>query len=189
MTYFLDFDRTLFDTDAFNASLVDEPGCAPFADVLRATVAKKRDDTLSGGAGRQEAWRLVSEALLYGDLTFPPGHLSRFLYPEVLSVLEVLATDAVIMTYGDIELQRVKIKSALPGLVARVIYTGDKSKAVVLAEEGFTGTALFIDDRAVELAACAASFPELTLFEIRRDGRPGDGRWPVIRSLQELPVA
>lgn len=190
MNYFFDFDRTLFDTDAFNISLADEPGCAPFKDILQAAVEKERDGTLIGGVERQRAWELVTEALACGDLSFSPGYLSRFIYPDVPNIVNALGTRLVVMTYGNVDRQRAKLESALPELTSRVIYTGDLIKADALRMDGYDGApAIFVDDRAVELEACAAVHPALMLYEIRRDGKEGDGRWPVIRSLNELPVA
>ncbi|MDE1966136.1 MAG: hypothetical protein KGI41_02765 [Patescibacteria group bacterium] len=190
MLYFLDFDRVLFDTDAYNASLPDEPGCAPFADELRAVVSEKRDETLTGGAARIAAWEKVSDALSSGALTFAPGYLSRFVYKDVPELLRGLGNEAVIITYGEYERQRAKVESALSGIVRlTVLYTKDVPKAGFLASwPGYNGQkAVFVDDRVAELEALGARFPALALYEMRRDGKKGDGRWPVLRSLAELP--
>lgn len=190
MMYFLDFDRALFDTDAYNLSLADEPGCAPFKDELRDVMGRRRDETLSGGTDRIAAWEKVTGAIRSGALTFAPGYLSRFLYKDVPEFLREMGNEALIVTYGEKERQRVKIESALSGVVRlTVLYTGHESKAAFLKSwPGYHGgPAIFIDDRAAELEALAEAFPALKLYEVRRDGNPGDGRWPVIRSLAELP--
>ncbi len=190
MLYLLDFDRTLFDTDDYNRMLVTEPACAPFADELRAVLSEDRDETLHGSRERLEAWHKVSEAIRSGALTFAPGELARFLYPDVPEFLRGMGNEAVIMTLGEIERQRVKITSSLADVVRlTVLYTGKELKAEYLSEwPGYYGQqALLVDDRAVELEALAERFPALSLYEMRRDGAPGDGRWPVVRSLTELP--
>ncbi len=188
--YFLDFDRTLFDTDAYNASLIDEEGCAPFRDELERVVRAGRDETLVGGAERMMTWEKVSNAVRCGALAFPEGYLSRFLYGDVTELLRNLGNEAVIVTFGEVERQRVKVESALAGVVRlTVLYTGDKPKAEYLSSwPGYYGQeAVFVDDRAVELEGLAGAYPSLKLYEMRRDGGQGDGRWPVIRSLSELP--
>jgi hypothetical protein len=190
MVYFLDFDRTLFDTDAYNASLADEPGCAAFADELRSVLAQGRDQTLSGGADRVAVWDKVSEALSSGALSFAPGYLSRFLYKDVQEFLRMLGNEAIIVTYGEKERQRAKIESALAGVVRlTVLYTGELSKASFLESwPGYNaGPSLFTDDRPTELEGLATAFPDMKLFEMRRDGGAGSGRFPVIHSLTELP--
>jgi hypothetical protein len=47
--------------------------------------------------------------------------------------------------------------------------------------------AIYADDRAYELEVMAGAFPAMRIFEMRRDGKEGDGRWPVIRTLHDLP--
>lgn len=190
MTYFLDFDRTLFATDAYNASLPDEPALTPFAEQLRATIAQGRDQTLSGGTERIEAWEKVSDAIRSGALTFPPGVLARFLYADVPEFLRALGNEAIIVTYGEVERQRIKIESALAGIPRiTALYTGTVMKSDFLRTwSGYNaGPSLFVDDRPAELEGLAATFPDMKLYEMRRDGKEGDGRWPVIYSLTDLP--
>lgn len=189
MKYFLDFDRTLFDTDAFNATLADEPGCAPFAEELRAVVARGRDETLTGGADRAAAWKKLNEQVTCGALTFAPGYLARFLYPDVAPALRMLGARATIITFGNPKWQKAKVESALPDGGVEVLYVPDSYKTVVLSSyKGFTPVeSALVDDRVAELATAAEAFPELRLYEMRRDGKEGDGRFTTIRSLAELP--
>jgi FMN phosphatase YigB (HAD superfamily) len=190
MMYFLDFDRTLFDTDTFNRSLPDEPGCAAFADDLRAVVSVARDETLTGGDARIAAWDKLQKAVKEGALSFSPGYLARFLYADVAECMRGLGNEAVVITYGGIEWQKAKVESALADIVrVTALYTDAATKADYLASwPGYYGQeAFFVDDRVAELELLALRFPQLKLYEIRRDGKEGDGRWPVIRSLSELP--
>ena len=190
MMYFLDFDRTLFDTDAYNTSLVDEAGCAPLKEDLARVLSVGRDDTLVPPPERARVWELISDAIRAGTLSFAPGYLKRFLYADVSETLRGLGNEALIITYGEELRQRVKVESALADVVRlTALYTGDKSKAEYLATwPGYYGQeAIFVDDRSVELEALAEKFPQLKLYEMRRDGKEGDGRWPVVRSLSELP--
>lgn len=188
--YFLDFDRAIFDTDAYNASLADMPGCAEFREEILATIAKKRDETLTGGAGRSATWDKVSAAIHAGTLSFSPGQLEKFVYPDALEFLRGLGNEAVVVTYGEVSRQKVKVESALANVVrVTVLYTDHQSKAEYLSTwPGYYGQeAVFVDDRVVELEGLAVRFPKLKLFEIRRDDKEGDGRFTVIRSFNELP--
>lgn len=190
--YFLDFDRTLFDTDAFNTSLIDEPGCKAFAEELRTVITAGRDDTLTGGTARIQAWEKVAHAVESGTLSFAPGYLKRFLYQDVAEFMRSLGNEALIISFGDAEWQKAKIESALADVVrVTTLYTGHTPKAEYLASwPGYYGQeAAFVDDRVAELELLHDAFPALRLFEMRRDGKEGDGRWPVIRSLSDLPSA
>lgn len=190
MTYFIDFDRTLFNTDAFNASLADEPACAPFADQLRAVLCKKRDESIAGGQERLNVWQKVSEVITSGALSYAPGVLEKYLYADVREFMREAANEAIIITYGEVERQRVKIESAF-GTMTRitVLYTGFVSKADYLKTwPGYHGgVSVLVDDRVIELAGVVEAFPTIRLFEMRRDGGAGDGRFPVITSLAQLP--
>jgi hypothetical protein len=172
MRYFIDFDRTLFDTDSFIAYLAERP------DV--------------GAATQQEEMALA--ALLDarakdGSLTFEPGELSRFLFPDAAAFLREKENAVTIITFGNPALQEIKVKSALYGIPRMsVMYTGAVRKGAFLAphthlHEG----AIAVDDSPLELELLAESCAPIDLYEIRRDSGAGDGRWPVIGSLAELP--
>ncbi len=172
MRYFLDFDRTLFDTDSFIAYLAERP------DV--------------GAAVQQEEMALA--ALLDarakdGSLTFEPGELSRFLFSDAAAFLREKENAVTIITFGNPALQEIKVKSALYGIPRMsVMYTGAVRKGEFLAphthlHEG----AIAVDDSPLELELLASSCAPIDLYEIRRDIGAGDGRWPVIGSLAELP--
>lgn len=196
MKYFLDFDRTLFDTDAFNASLPDEPGCAAFKEDLKRVLAQGRDDTLAPPTERAIVWERMTQALKSGELSFAPGYLQRFVYPDVTAFLTNIGDDAIIVTYGEETRQRAKVESALAHLTSvPVLYTGELGKAEFLASwPGYTGdAAVFIDDRTPELVALSERFPELTLYRMQRKGartttpeQEQETRWTDIQSLVEL---
>ena len=169
MTYFLDFDRTLFDTEAFKRML--------------------RDRLCSGApASNQELVERIHAACLSGEVTFAPGELASFIYPDARTFLESEQAGMAVITYGNPELQRMKVESALPEFRGDVHYTGDSRKAAYLAHLGGAyERAVAVDDAPIELAAWTETFPAFSIYEIRRDDMSGDGRWPVIHSLLELP--
>lgn len=162
MRYYLDFDRTLFDTDAFKAWLVTDRNI-PLAE--------------------------VEARCNEGTLTFAPGELARFLYPDAAAFLREKENAVTIITFGNRELQERKAQSALFGIPRMsVMYTGDTRKGNYLAPHTHLHAgAVLVDDTPLELEILATECPGLPLYEMRRDGREGDGRWPVIRSLAELP--
>lgn len=173
MMYLLDFDRTLFDTDAFVAHVL-----------RRADVASLHNETEEALAST------LATLVARGELAFAPGELAPFVYRDVSEFLRAAGNEAVILTFGDPALQKLKIDSALAGIPrVSALYTSDERKGAFMRERiGAYGAApLFVDDRAIELEDMARACPSVRLFEMRRDRASGDGRWPVIRSLAELP--
>jgi hypothetical protein len=173
MMYFLDFDRTLFDTDAFVGHLM------------------KRADTLKLKTSSEEQLAEILNTLSeQGELAFAPGELKKFVYADVPETLRSLGNEAVILTYGNPTLQKLKITNALEGIPRiSVLYTGNTRKGEFMQERiaGYGVDALHVDDRIIELENLSEHVPHIRLFEMRRDGELGDGRWPVIHSLSELP--
>lgn len=182
MTYFLDFDRTLFDTDSHYVHLIDD---AVIPEPYRTTLVA----TKNAGAGHTdytaEAWQRYQEGIERGIIKHGDG-ASGFLYPDALPFLARHGADTVIVTFGLPAIQRAKVEgSGIVPLVKRVIYTGLDEKAL----EGENGTpdSVFVDDQIRHLETVAQAHPSMRLFEIRRDGKPGSGTFPVVRSLAELP--
>lgn len=170
MRYYVDFDRTLFDTDRFAtwlASRVPEGEALSHEELCAAAIHEVRED------------RLV----------FAPGELSQFLFPDAAQFLKDKENAATIVTFGDKVFQEAKVKSALHGIPrVSVMYTGTTRKGVYLAPHTHLhADAVFVDDSAVELEILADHCAEFSLYEMRRDGGEGDGRWQVVHALGELP--
>lgn len=173
MMYFLDFDRTVFDTDTFYLSLKDHPVLAP----LHAQASEDRA-------------QFVRDAVALESFSFAPGELSRFVYEDAARFLRDKENGVMLITFGNPAFQKAKVESAIHGIPRiSTMYTGDVRKGTYIAPHiGLYGQApVFVDDAPLELEILAAHAPGAQLYEIRRDGMPGDGRWPVIRSLSELP--
>lgn len=154
MRYYLDFDRTIFDTDAFVTY-----------------------------------WHQRAVAAGGTEPIFAPGELSQFLYSDAAQFLRDKENAVTIITFGEQALQEAKIKSALYGIPRMaVMYTGVVRKGDFLAPHTHLHhDAVLVDDSPEELEVLAAACPDLQLYEIRRDGGAGDGRWPVVRLVSELP--
>ena len=190
MTYFLDFDRTLFDTEAYYAYLVDKPQCSEFRHDLQLILEAPVDGLGGHDELRRKIWKQLSVLLETGALSFSPGELSPFLYPDVVEFLRQMGNEAMIITFGDKIRQKAKVESALAGVVRlTVLYTQDVYKADFLTSNSHlvSGKALFVDDYARELEKMALNFPEVSLYQMRRNKDAGDGRWPILSTLHELP--
>lgn len=172
MRYYLDFDRVVFDTDAFVTYMKGKPG-------WETSIPESVTDLNAYLVG----------ATRKGNLAFEPGELSRFLFPDAATFLREKENAVTIITSGDRTFQEIKTKSALYGIPRMaVMYTENAHKGDYLAPHTHLHSdAVLADDSLAELEILAARCPQLVLYEVRRDGMPGDGRWPVIRSLAELP--
>lgn len=172
MRYYLDFDRTLFDTNAFYSYMQQRPGT----------------DHLAGFA-EPEITAALGLLAIEGKLSFEPGELSPFLFPDAAQFLREKENAATVITAGNKEFQELKIRSALYGIPrTSVMYTGSARKGEYLAPHAHLhADAVLVDDTPAELEVVAARCPEIQLFEMRRDSGVGDGRWPVVRMLSELP--
>lgn len=172
MRYYLDFDRTLFDTDSFYIYLAERPELGEVSKLPVAEFAFELD-------------RMAKEGLL----TFAPGELAPFLFQDAASFLREKENAVTIITYGSVAFQEIKVKSALMGIPRMsVMYTDEVRKGEYLAPHTHLHTgAVLADDSVVELEILMEKCPSLRLFEMRRDGEEGNGRWPVIRTLAELP--
>ncbi len=173
MVYLIDFDYTIFDSAAFIAHVLRRPETACLRDRPEEELARALDELSSEGA-----------------LAFEPGELKPFVYPDVPEFLRSAGNEAVILTFGNPALQRMKVENALAGIPrVSAFYTGAVRKGEYMKDRiaAYGSSIAFADDRALELENMAAHCPHVRAFEMRRDGAPGDGRWPVIRSLEDLP--
>ncbi len=189
MTYFLDFDRTLFDTDSFTPTMIDHPACVDIREEIRALVNTPRDQTIKGGVGRVEVWAKLDRLCAEGKLTFASGELSRFIFPDVSGFLEHHAEESVILSYGHESWIKSKIGSALPNFPPeRIIYAHDREKGIALQSllKDFPEPYTLVDDLAAQLDSVKTHCPQVSLYEMRRDGKPGSGTHSIIHSFDEL---
>ncbi|MES2931086.1 MAG: hypothetical protein V4682_00110 [Patescibacteria group bacterium] len=170
MIYFLDFDRTMFDTDAFIRDM------------------RSKDASLDS-CTPPELTTLLEERVKEGVLSFQPGELATYVYPDAAQFLRDKENAVTVITYGPRALQEAKTKSAFHGIPrVSVMYTDLVRKGPFLAPHTHLHRdAVLADDTPEELALLTEACPTIRLFEMRRDGGPGDGRWPTIRTLAELP--
>lgn len=190
MTYFLDFDRTVLDTDSFTPSIADYPAVQELKEQILEIASMKRDGSVRGQSGRFELWEKLNELCLQGKLVFAPGELSKFVFPDAAEFLKRNGNDSVILSYGHKSWIRAKIESSLSDLpVQTIVYAHDREKGIALKPilNDFKPPYIVVDDLASQLDSIKEHCPEVSLFEIRRDGEVGSGRHTVIHSLLELP--
>ena len=189
MTYFLDFDRTLFDTDSFTPTLLNNPACAHLREDIQKFVVTPRDATIPGGAGRVETWEKLDVLCREGKLSFAPNALTQFIFPDVRGFLELHGKDSVILSYGHPAWVRAKVESALAGFpLERIIYAEQQEKGIALKPllPLFSAPYSFVDDLAAQLDSVKTHCAQVSLYEMRRDGKEGSGRYPVIRSFADI---
>ena len=118
-----------------------------------------------------------------------PGELSQFLYPDAAQFLRDKENAVTIITTGSRATHEAKTKSALHGIPRMsVMYTDGVAKGQYLAPHTHLHVdAVLADDSVEQLQVLAKECPQLGLYEVRRGNGEGDGSWPVIRSLAELP--
>lgn len=193
MTYFVDFDRTLFDFDSFFLDLVEYPALAGIRDRALEAVKIPRGVDPAHDEKRNRMWEELHALYSSGAFTFPEGSMSQFVFPDARIFLQKHGKESVVVTKGGLDLAFQKGKVASSGvetLVARCEYVQrDDSKGTLIKNllVEYPAPYIFVDDFAQELASVAELCPEVSLYEIRRDANPGSGEYAVIRSLEELP--
>jgi hypothetical protein len=108
-------------------------------------------------------------------------------YPDAVQLLHALGNEAILISRAD---SREDIIASLPGVPRlTILLTGGKNKADFLSDYPHLvpTSSLFVDDSPDQLEGMGKAFPHVALYEMRRDGGAGDGRFPVVRSLSELP--
>ncbi len=189
MRYFFDFDRTVFDTESFKKAVAARP---PFREVIRqlgAAIVEFIGPTRSLSKRRIVA-RTFGTYLSHGRFSFVPGELKDYLYPDAVDFFTKHGGDSVIVTYGVRAFITAKVTSALSHLtLCDVVYTHRK-KGMTIRQlcEGQEPPFYFIDDAHFQLESVSKICPNVQVIEIRRDGQEGDGRWPVIHTIDELSL-
>jgi hypothetical protein len=193
MTYFLDFDRTLFDFDAFFLDLVEYPALAGVRERALEVVKIPRGVDSVHDEKRNKMWEEVHTLYSSGAFSFEDDALSRFVFPDAKAFLEKHGKNSIVITKGGLDLafqQGKVISSGVGTSVLRCEYVQrDDSKGELLSSllREYPAPYVFVDDFGKELESVAELCPEVSLYEIRRDGKPGSGEYAVIRSLAELP--
>ncbi|MBI3573837.1 hypothetical protein HY090_02195 [Candidatus Kaiserbacteria bacterium] len=172
MTYFLDFDRTLFDTSAFLAYLI-----------------KRENRTDIYDSSETDMATAFNAAAAAGLLSFVPGELAQFMFPDAEAFLDVHQRESVVVTFGNPALQRAKLEnvfSSRPEL--NIVYTGEERKGpfILRLMKEYPAPYSFFDDKPVELASVGSVSSDIALYEVRRDAAVGSGSYLVLHSFEDL---
>lgn len=183
MTYFLDFDRTLFDTAQMYRCAIDE-GRVPerFVPLLESAVLGQADYSLPGW---QEFFTLFEK----NELDVLGANAEMFVFRDAKDFLTTHGKQSVIITFGQEVIQNRKIDAAgIRELVSEVMLVGTRLKGEYMLEHVDASLdATFVDDSPAQIASVIAHCPWVRVYEMRRDTRPGTGTCPAIRSFTELP--
>ncbi len=189
MKYFLDFDRTIFDTPAFKRAVAKRRPLKELWREFKAALAELLTHRETDSR-RRRFMRTLGTFLSHGRFVFTPDEVNKFLYPDVPAFLA--ANDCTIVTYGVEAFIRAKVASALTDLkVTDVVYTSSKKGPTIrrLSAQKENGPFTYVDDAVFQLVSVARYCPDVAIREMRRDGLAGDGRWPVVRSLLDFSGA
>ena len=183
--YFLDFDRTLFDTPLLYKRGI-ESGAIPqeFVPLVETAIAGKADysvpewDGFFGGLEREE-FEII------------PADASALVYADAKEFLASHGNEVVVVTAGRVSVQKRKVeRSGVLALVQNVIYSEYDPKGDVLARNysHFTDAVIFVDDKESQLTSVKTHFPDCSVFQIvRSEITIPSVQYPILRSLTELP--
>jgi len=181
MTVFADFDRTIFDHDRFvRETLLADPQIGIY--VNRAQAAS------SGSFERIRAWRELGDAYLDGSVTLPDRDLSAYVFDDAAQFIKRHGADFIIVTFGHAAFQRYKVEHALWTLSWReTVYVETGDKGIHIAARIAEGEpAVFVDDAPEQLASVREHCPWVSLYEMRRDGREGNGAHEAVCNFTDL---
>lgn len=187
MKYFFDFDRTVFDTESFKRAYTRRPGLGELwqqaKDVVRTFFSSSRSISK-----RRIFTRALGTFLSHRRFGFFPEELKDFVYPDAAAFLAANSKNCTIVTYGVRAFITAKVTNALTSFpLGDIVYTPrKKGHTIRRLTEGVDGPFAFVDDAHFQLESVQQACPNVRVVEIRRDGQKGDGRWPVIRSFDEL---
>ena len=193
MTYFLDFDRTLFDTDAFLPYLANVPELSEFTEAIQTVLLTGRGESLSSNEERETLWKSINALYEQNHFTFAKGELTQFVYADATDFLKRHGHESIIVTSSGIDNLFQKGKLMSSGIDQLVLDTafvvaGDPKGPVVLKlMTTYRAPYVFVDDLVAQIDSVAHLSSEVVGYEMRRDGKPGSGRYPVIQTLFELP--
>ncbi|HRH55702.1 MAG TPA: diacylglycerol kinase family protein [Candidatus Paceibacterota bacterium] len=188
MRYFFDFDRTVFNTPAFKKDFARHPSLRELLAQAKAIVLEVFDPNKKTSL-RRIVTRTLGTYASHRRFGFTPLELKEYLYPDAVEFFSKYGKDCVIVTYGVQAFITAKVANALSDFsLADVVYTSrKKGRTIKRLTKGHQGPFVFVDDAHFQLESVSKVCPDVEVIEIRRDGNPGDGRWPVIRSFDELP--
>ncbi|MBP7741137.1 MAG: NAD(+)/NADH kinase [Candidatus Pacebacteria bacterium] len=187
MHYFIDFDRTIFDTDRFKRDVAKRPPLKTLLSQVGEIVREFFSSTKTISR-RRILSRSFGTYASHGRFSFLPADLQQYLYPDVVPFLEKYGENCTVVTYGVRAFITAKVTTALSGYnLKNIVYTRrKKGRTIRRLCKDETGPFMFIDDAVFQLVSVQAFCPFVEVREMRRGGGSGDGRWPVLHSLNDI---
>lgn len=194
MTFFLDFDRTLFDTYSSYHYLSKKLEVVPEVKVLFDEVMLGKEKFNLDNPQRADVAAAMERIFTDGTISLEPGEYAEYVYPDAQTFLDAHGAHSVIVTANRAcpSYQQAKLEaSGLFAIVQEVrnipFGKGDtKGKEVAELVNKYDGPHVFVDDHDTQLDAVAAYCPEVRAYEMRRDGKEGSGRHRTIQSFAEV---
>lgn len=187
MHYYVDFDRTVYDTESFKKAFAKRATIPELfhqlIEVVKEIFNRERKVSI-----RRIFTRAFGTFASHGRFGFTPDELKGYLYPDAIAFFHTHAKDTTIVTYGVRAFITAKVANALTDVPLNdIVYTHQKKGPVLnRLTKGKEGPFVFVDDAVFQLESVSRVCPGIQGIEIRRDEKDGDGRWPVIRSFEEL---
>lgn len=204
MTYILDLDHTLLDTNAFKRTL--EESLAPlgisreqFQSTYVATVsavAGRYDYTIAGHAKTLHEQCGIDEAAAIENLSGALDRLPHFLYPDSLPFLETLrdhGLSCILLTMGNAAFQEEKVRRlGIAPFFEQLVFTEEKKDRISLSLPDDPSKWIFVNDNPAEIRGLALRFPEAKMVRIKRVGAktfPPEDDLPGIPTFPSLAEA
>lgn len=174
MRIVLDFDYTLFDTEAMRRAFIDavEPLGISEQQYRAAEQEAKADGVYSLGEHMQTLEQYTDSEKLNGVVREVMGRAPEFLYPDSVEFLEKNKEEhRTLLTFGNPEWQQRKIEASGIADYLDEIITTDKGKENVL--NGWENEeVVFINDRGSEIDVMHEALPAALFIMVRRQGAP-----------------
>lgn len=196
MTFFLDFDRTLFDTyrsyQYLSKKLTALPEVKALFDEVMLGDEKFNLDNPKRGEVSRELERIFTEGLI----TLEPGEYAEYVYPDAQKFLDIHGEQSIIVTANRAcpSYQQAKLEAsglfAIVQTVCNIPLAGGATKGSEVAAlmKEYDGPYFFIDDHNSQLLAVQKECPDVAVYEMRRDGKSGIDSIPTITSFDELKI-
>ena len=182
MTYILDLDHTLLDTNAFKRAL--EASLAPlgvsreqFQETYAATVSAVEghyDYTIAGHAKQLASVCHIEESEAMTNLAGALDQLPRFLYPDSLPFLTAIQTrglPCVLLTFGNALFQEEKVRRlGIAHFFDKLIFTEERKDRISFSFSDDEREWVFVNDNPIEIHALAERFPQARMIRIQRPG-------------------
>ena len=194
-TWYIDFDRTLFDTDGFETalaqsmdSLIDE---AEFRRTYK-EVLKSFDEgynyTIERHAQILENIHGIPRDITISNLSSIFHEAGEFMFPDSYSFLDSVHHDhLILLSFGNKSTQEMKIKASnLEKYFKTILITSEHKHTITLPTE-ISESTIFLNDNRIENKQLRLLYPQAQFIEIQRISKdiPKEG-FEIITSLTQI---